>query len=444
MGGCCSKKEIIQGIKAERQEAEYCNEELESDIRQGDHGSRVRLRGPSQFTSMFSKAGRKGVNQDSMTIWEGFGSEEDKIFCGVFDGHGPSGHKVALHVRDVLPSKLCSVLLDGSHYKDVETSTDKDGEVKDAETKYSVSSIGTNDTSHPTISSWKAGFLKAFRDTDKELGMDSTIDSFYSGSTAVTILKQGEHLMIANLGDSRAVLCSTDNRNQPFPVQLTLDLKPNVPSEAERIKKCKGRVLAMDKEPNVFRVWMPEENCPGLAMARAFGDFCLKDYGLISIPQVSYRKLTSRDEFVVLATDGVWDVLSNKEVVSIVASAKKQSIAAQLLVDHAIQAWRTKHPKSRIDDCAVVCLFLKPPSSPPGSSSDANNVGGHRRGFTISRSAKKTKSYDVSESGNASTASANASAIDGLNGNAIKLPRPDSVTITEREGSIQEESKKAI
>lgn len=75
--------------------------------------------------------------------------------------------------------------------------------------------------------------------------------------------------------------------------------------ESKRIKSRQGRVLAMDEEPNVFRIWMPDEDCPGLAMARAFGDFCLKDYGLISTPKVTYRKLTDRDEFVVLATDGV-------------------------------------------------------------------------------------------------------------------------------------------
>lgn len=61
----------------------------------------------------------------------------------------------------------------------------------------------------------------------------------------------------------------------------------------------------MEEEPSVYRIWMPHEDCPGLAMARAFGDFCLKDYGLISTPVVTYRKLTERDEFVVLATDGV-------------------------------------------------------------------------------------------------------------------------------------------
>lgn len=54
------------------------------------------------------------------------------------------------------------------------------------------------------------------------------------------------------------------------------------------------------------RVWLPNNDSPGLAMARAFGDFCLKDFGLISVPEVSYRRLTDRDEFIVLATDGVY------------------------------------------------------------------------------------------------------------------------------------------
>lgn len=75
--------------------------------------------------------------------------------------------------------------------------------------------------------------------------------------------------------------------------------------EAERIKKCRGRIFALPQEPGVCRLWLPDECYPGLAMTRAFGDFCLKDYGLISTPNVSYRKLTDKDEFVVLASDGV-------------------------------------------------------------------------------------------------------------------------------------------
>lgn len=55
----------------------------------------------------------------------------------------------------------------------------------------------------------------------------------------------------------------------------------------------------------------------------------------------------------------IWDVLSNKDVIRIVSSASKQSTAARLLVTHAVRAWRYKYPYSRIDDCAVICLFFK-------------------------------------------------------------------------------------
>jgi hypothetical protein len=51
-------------------------------------------------------------------------------------------------------------------------------------------------------------------------------------------------------------------------------------------------------------------------------------------------------------------VLTNKEVVDIVAAAPTRSTAARLLVESAVRSWRLKYPTSKIDDCAVVCLFL--------------------------------------------------------------------------------------
>lgn len=75
--------------------------------------------------------------------------------------------------------------------------------------------------------------------------------------------------------------------------------------ELKRIKQCKGRVFSLQNEPMMARVWMPQDDYPGLAMSRAFGDFCLKKYGLISVPEVHFRCLSQRDEFIVLATDGV-------------------------------------------------------------------------------------------------------------------------------------------
>lgn len=75
--------------------------------------------------------------------------------------------------------------------------------------------------------------------------------------------------------------------------------------EADRITKCNGRVLALKEEPHIQRVWLPHEDAPGLAMSRAFGDFLLKNHGVIAIPEISYHRLTPKDQFIVLATDGV-------------------------------------------------------------------------------------------------------------------------------------------
>ncbi|KAL8510487.1 hypothetical protein ACS0TY_017339 [Phlomoides rotata] len=128
--------------------------------------------------------------------------------------------------------------------------------------------------------------------------------------------------------------------------------------EESRIRKCKGRVFAMRDEPEVVRVWLPKHDFPGLAMARTFRDFCLKEFCLISVSDIFYRCITDVDEFVVLATDGIWDVLSNEEVVEIVSCYPTRSCTARTLVESAVKAWRSKYPTLRVDDCAAVCLFL--------------------------------------------------------------------------------------
>ncbi|CAN0927892.1 Probable protein phosphatase 2C 65 [Linum grandiflorum] len=336
----------------------------------GDYGARVRLHGASKYIAMYTQQGKKGVNQDAMTVWEEFAGDKSMTFCGVFDGHGPYGHKVARHVRDNLPSKISTVikserLTSNLDSCDVSHCNDDGGGGSDHESDAKRSVL---------LNSWEKCLMKCFKEMDQELSLDASIDSYCSGATAVSVIKKGRHLLVSNLGDSRAVLCRKGNKNQLIPIQLTVDLKPNVQSEAERIKKNNGRVFAMEEEPEIFRIWMPDEDCPGLAMARAFGDFCLKDYGLISTPQVSYRRLTSNDEFVVLATDGIWDVLTNDEVINIVASARQRSMAAKLLIKYAVRLWRTRHPGCRIDDCAVVCLFLKSKTILTRSFSEVSRV----------------------------------------------------------------------
>ncbi|KAG6516191.1 hypothetical protein ZIOFF_026640 [Zingiber officinale] len=319
---------------------------------------RMFLNGASAVASLFTQQGKKGTNQDAMIVWENFGSRNDTIFCGIFDGHGPYGHIVAKKVRDVLPLKLTATW----ESEECNTSEASSPRSLREDNRASINFEENGDDSQ-IFMTLKESFLKAFRIMDKELRQHPDIDCFYSGTTAVTLIKQGQQLYIGNVGDSRAVLGTRDQDNSIVAVQLTVDLKPNLPNEAERIRLCRGRVFALKDEPDVARVWLPNNNVPGLAMARALGDFCLKDYGLISVPDISYRQITERDEFIVLATDGVWDVLSNKEVVDIVASAPARASAARSLVESAVKAWKLKYPTSRTDDCAVICLFLQSQTS---------------------------------------------------------------------------------
>ncbi|OIW08387.1 hypothetical protein TanjilG_03063 [Lupinus angustifolius] len=316
---------------------------------------RMFTNGKNQSSCMFTQQGRKGINQDAMVVWEDFVSE-DMIFCGIFDGHGPHGHLVAQKVRDTLPLKLLSFL----HSSELKSNGNGLGkacfkENIEPDTRESDKDCSAKDK---LSSTWREAFMKSYKDMDKELRSHPHLDCFCSGSTAVTLVKQGSNLFLGNIGDSRAIMGSKDSNDSMVAIQLTVDLKPDLPSEAERIKHCKGRVFALQDEPEVHRVWLPFDDAPGLAMARAFGDFCLKDYGVISIPEFSHQLLTNRDQFIVLASDGVWDVLSNEEVVEIVSSAPTRSSAARIVVDSAAREWKLKYPTSKIDDCAVVCLFL--------------------------------------------------------------------------------------
>jgi serine/threonine protein phosphatase PrpC len=91
------------------------------------------------------------------------------------------------------------------------------------------------------------------------------------------------------------------------------------------------------------RVWHLNENIPGLAMSRSFGDHCAAEVGVIADPEILEMNLTENDKFIVLASDGVWEFLSNDEVVKIIYphylinSAEK---AAEALIREALKMWK--------------------------------------------------------------------------------------------------------
>ena len=63
-----------------------------------------------------------------------------------------------------------------------------------------------------------------------------------------------------------------------------------------------------------LRVWHLREDIPGLAMTRSFGDQAAAQVGVISTPEILEMNLVEGDQFMIIASDGVWEFLSNEEV----------------------------------------------------------------------------------------------------------------------------------
>ncbi|MED6199768.1 hypothetical protein PIB30_079007 [Stylosanthes scabra] len=159
MGGCCSHE--LGGLQGRIEISELEDEhELEfgsNDIEYGYGGEIIRLKGCSRFVTMYSQQGKKGVNQDSMTVWEDYTGEKDMIFCGVFDGHGPLGHKVSQYIRDNLPSKRSAAIKlaqqkANNYYDDTDADTSTFGD--------------TNNQQNMSLASWEGCFIKTFKEMD--------------------------------------------------------------------------------------------------------------------------------------------------------------------------------------------------------------------------------------------------------------------------------------
>ncbi|EIE22236.1 protein phosphatase 2C catalytic subunit [Coccomyxa subellipsoidea C-169] len=160
---------------------------------------------------------------------------------------------------------------------------------------------------------------EAFVETDKRYLQAETGANRDDGCTAVTAVLLDHTVVVAHVGDSRAVLSRGGKA-----IALSEDHKPNRSDERSRIEAAGGVV-----------VWAGTWRVGGvLAVSRAFGDRLLKRY-VVATPDVREEKLTSQDETLILASDGLWDVLSNDEAVNLIKDIPDAEKAAKKLTDEA-------------------------------------------------------------------------------------------------------------
>jgi serine/threonine protein phosphatase PrpC/CheY-like chemotaxis protein len=209
--------------------------------------------------------------------------QTDDIFIGLYDGH--TGKEAAEFARDHL--------------------------------HYYLANQPTYETD------MEASLAKTFFQTDE--GFIRSAPGSEAGTTATAIIIRGTKLFISNAGDARVVLC----RNQ-LPVVLTKLHRPEDPEETELIKNRGGSIYFYN---GAWRV-----NAT-LSVSRSLGDYSCRQY-ITCEPEVVVHNIDySQDEFLVVASDGLWDYMSPEEVVAFVQQCRHEvddARAARLLQQNGL------------------------------------------------------------------------------------------------------------
>ncbi|CAL0327163.1 unnamed protein product [Lupinus luteus] len=231
---------------------------------------------------------------------------------------------------------------------------DGHGGVRAAE--YVKQNLFSNLISHPKfISDTKSAISDAYNHTDSEFLKSEHSHNRDAGSTASTAILVGDRLLVANVGDSRAVICRGGNA-----IAVSRDHKPDQTDERQRIEDAGG-----------FVMWAGTWRVGGvLAVSRAFGDRLLKQY-VVADPEIQEEKVDSSLEFLILASDGLWDVVSNEEAVAMVKPIEDAAEAAKTLLIEA-----SKRGSADNITCVVVRFLMNQCTSSHSSLNQGSSSHG--------------------------------------------------------------------
>ncbi|CAK9006468.1 unnamed protein product [Durusdinium trenchii] len=247
-------------------------------------------------------------------------------FFGVFDGHG--GHQVAQLAAERMPRILAEKLKEGTEATEA--------------------------------------LKETFQAMDTELCLKGVFQRMGTTAVCTLILRESDQwrLLCANCGDSRAVLC----RNRKA-LALSKDHKPHDPEERSRIERAGGRV---ELQGPCWRI------DGGLNLSRALGDFLYKvkrdlpedQQKVISVPEVEEVLLTDVDRFLVMASDGVFEIFSSDELIEELQKERRRGLSSwPAAIDNVLKkSWSSG---DNVTICLVEFLTLRNLGLPVHTASTA-------------------------------------------------------------------------
>jgi serine/threonine protein phosphatase PrpC len=180
------------------------------------------------------------------------------------------------------------------------------------------------------------------------------------GTTACAVsIVGGRRVVCANAGDSRAIVVRRDGSI----VRLSRDHKPGIPDETRRISELGGRVIYWGR-------WRVEGL---LAVSRSIGDASLKPY-ITAEPEICEYDIGRDDWFLILSSDGVWDVMDNEEAAHVVIASSCAMEDGKLKIDTDRFKWAARnlceHARScgSSDNFSCVVVDLKSCGNPLATS----------------------------------------------------------------------------
>ena len=269
------------------------------------------------------------VNQDSLFHQE---LENGSIAFGVMDGHGLQGHRLTRFLSLAFPSILNNCM-----------ATNYQPTIQLQEYQQLLITIGKD-----TDSANYTHFLcQAFHLAHFSAMQHPNVPAGQSGTTCLVGVLTGTQLEMCHVGDSRAILLRNDN-SVIIPLTVESNIK-QMPLELQRIQQGEGRIDSMG---NIF--YGPQ----GIAMTRSLGNAVMLRAGILPTPIINSPIQLSQGSTIVLATDGVWDVLSNEEVRDIVMRTDNFENAGRVLAEAAQQKWIGDLPiEGKVDD--ITCLIIQ-------------------------------------------------------------------------------------
>eukprot|EP01031_Cornospumella_fuschlensis_P035742 gene35742-43354_t len=287
-------------------------------------------------------------NQDAYSIVPNFGNSDQQAFFAVYDGHGKDGHYCARYARDHLSRVI--------HEK--------------------MEKIPAGSVSSKTI---KQAISVAHYLVNEQMHNDKRFDDSLSGTTAISILFRGKTMFVSNVGDSRAIVVSQGEDGRLVAKPMSSDQTPYRKDERERVKKFGARVLSMDQieglEPvhenwgdlnlgedideggDPPRVWSKNGDYPGTAFTRSLGDLLAEECGVVPEPEILEREVRSQDKFIVIASDGVFEFLTNQMVTEILARYEDPLEGCKAVVASAYHMWLQY--EVRTDDISIIALYIQ-------------------------------------------------------------------------------------